>query len=98
MYSHLSNKRGGWNKRGVGAKDAKSLNMEVEINVEVGIFFEKFHLPQKIPPSIPGLLELCTSFFQKIPPSTIIPTSTFSDLATFAPPSRLFQPPRLLKR
>ena len=44
------------------------------------------------PPSTPRLLELCTSFFQKIPPSTFISTSTFSDLATFAPP------PRLLKR
>ena len=44
------------------------------------------------PPSTPCLLELCTSFFQKIPPST------FSDLATFALPPRLFQPPRLLKR
>ena len=27
-YSHLFNKRGGWNKRGGGAKVAKSLNME----------------------------------------------------------------------
>ena len=27
-YSHLSNKRGGWNKRGGGAKFAKSLNVE----------------------------------------------------------------------
>ena len=35
MYSHLFNKRGGWNKRGGGAKVAKSLN------VEVGIFWEK---------------------------------------------------------
>ena len=32
------------------------------------------------------------------PPSTFIPTSTFSDLAFFAPPPRLFQPPCLLKR
>ena len=31
-------------------------------------------------------------FFKKIP------TSTFIDLATFAPPPRLFQPPRLLER
>ena len=43
-------------------------------------------------------LELCTSFFQKITPSTFITTSTFSDLVTFAPPPRLFQPPRLLER
>ena len=34
-YSHLLNKRGGWNKRGGGAKVAKSLN------VEGGIFLKK---------------------------------------------------------
>ena len=34
-YSHLSNKRGGWNKCGGGEKIAKSLN------VEVGIFWKK---------------------------------------------------------
>ena len=34
-YSHLFNKRGGWNKREGGAKVAKSLN------VEVGIFWKK---------------------------------------------------------
>ena len=28
MYSHLSNKRGGWNKRGGVAKNRKSLNVE----------------------------------------------------------------------
>ena len=33
-YSHLFKKRGGWNKRGGGAKIAKSLNVEVGINVE----------------------------------------------------------------
>ena len=33
MYSHLSNKRGGWNKRGGGAKNAKSLNVEGVINI-----------------------------------------------------------------
>ena len=32
------------------------------------------------------LKTICTSFFQKIRPSTFIPTSTFSDLATFVPP------------
>ena len=32
-----SNKRGGWNKHGGDAKFAKSLNMEVGINVEGGI-------------------------------------------------------------
>ena len=40
-YSHLSIKRGGWNKLGGGAKVAKSLNVEVEINVEGGIFWKK---------------------------------------------------------
>ena len=66
--------------------------------------FEKFPPPQKkihsplllilrfFPPSTPHLLELCISFFHKIPPST------FSDLANYAPPPRLFQPPRLLER
>jgi hypothetical protein len=34
-YSHLFNKRGG------GAKVAKSLNVEVGINVEGGIFWKK---------------------------------------------------------
>ena len=29
-YSHLSNKGGGWNKRGGGAKNGKSKNVEVE--------------------------------------------------------------------
>ena len=33
--THLSNSQGGWNKRGGGAKVAKS------INVEVGIFWKK---------------------------------------------------------
>ena len=32
-YSHLFNKRGGWNKRGGVAKVAKSLNLQVGINV-----------------------------------------------------------------
>ena len=57
VYSHLSNKR------------------EVKLTD-----FEKLHPPQKkstlhvywflrcFPPSTPRLLELCTSFFQKIPP------------------------------
>ena len=40
-YSHLSNKRGGWNKCGGGAKFAKSLNVEVGINVKGGILWEK---------------------------------------------------------
>jgi hypothetical protein len=40
-YSHLSNKRGGWNKREGDAKFAKSLNVEVGINVEGGILWKK---------------------------------------------------------
>jgi hypothetical protein len=40
-YSHLSNKRGGWNKRGGGAKFAKALNMEVGINVQGEILWKK---------------------------------------------------------
>ena len=40
-YSHLSNKRGGWNKRERGAKFAKLLNVEVGINVEGGILWKK---------------------------------------------------------
>ena len=39
-YSHLFNKRGGRNKRGGVAKNAKSLNVEVGIN-EGGIFWKK---------------------------------------------------------
>ena len=70
--------------------------------------FEKFHPPLKkstlhvywflrfFPPSTPRLLDLSTSFFQKIPPSTFIPTSTFIDFANFAPPPLLFQPPGLV--
>ena len=33
-YSHLSNKRKGWNKHGGGTKIAKLINVEVGINVE----------------------------------------------------------------
>ena len=40
-YSHLSNQRGGWNKRGGVAKFAKSLKVEVGINMEGGIFWKK---------------------------------------------------------
>ena len=40
-YYHLSNKLGGWNKLGGGAKKLKSINVEVGITVEVGFFFEK---------------------------------------------------------
>ena len=39
--SQVPNKSGGWNKRGGGAKVAKSLNVEVRINVEGGIFWKK---------------------------------------------------------
>ena len=41
MYSHLSINGRGWNKRGGGAKDAKSINVEFGINVEGGIFWKK---------------------------------------------------------
>ena len=37
-YSHLFNKRGAWNKHGGGAKVAKSLNVELGIDEEGGIF------------------------------------------------------------
>ena len=40
-YSHLFNKPGGWNKSGGGARVAKSLNVEVVIKVEDGIFWKK---------------------------------------------------------
>ena len=39
--STLINKRGGWNKRGGGAKVAKSLNCGGWNKVEVGIFWKK---------------------------------------------------------
>ena len=39
-YSYLSNKRGGWKKRGGGAKFAKSPNVEVGINVEGEILWK----------------------------------------------------------
>ena len=42
-YSHLSNNREGWNKRGGGAKAAKSINVEIGIHVEGGIVFEKLN-------------------------------------------------------
>ena len=40
-YSHLSNNRGGWNKRGGGAKVAKSINVEVGINVYCDLLTKK---------------------------------------------------------
>ena len=43
-YSHLFNKRGAWNKRGGCAKVAKSLNVELEINEECGIFGKKQYI------------------------------------------------------
>ena len=39
-YSHLSNNRGCWNKHGGSAKIAKSINVEVGISVEGGIFWK----------------------------------------------------------
>ena len=40
-YSRLSNNHGGCNIGGGGAKVAKSINVEVRINVEGGIFWKK---------------------------------------------------------
>ena len=39
-YSHLSNKRGGWNKCGGGAKFVKSLNEEVGFFFQISINVE----------------------------------------------------------
>ena len=41
IYSHLSNNRGGWNKRGGSAKLAKSINVEVGINMAGEIVLKK---------------------------------------------------------
>ena len=41
IFWYLFNKRGGWHKRGGGAKVAKLLNVEVGINVEGWIFWKK---------------------------------------------------------
>ena len=42
VYSHLSNKRGGWNKRGGGTKNGKSKIVDVEIlEVESSAFVSK---------------------------------------------------------
>ena len=41
IYSHLSNNSAGQNKRGGGVKVAKSINVELVINVEGGIFWKK---------------------------------------------------------
>ena len=40
-YSHVSNNCGGLNKRGGGAKVSKSVNVEVGLNMEGGIFWKK---------------------------------------------------------
>ena len=48
-YSHLSNSRGGWNKRRGDAKVAKSINVEVGLNVEGGsLTFVHIHLEYSI--------------------------------------------------
>ena len=59
---------------------------------------KKIHTPRLLISQIFSTLH--SSFIRviKIPPSTFIPTSTFSGLANFAPPSCLFKPPRLLER
>jgi hypothetical protein len=87
-YSHLSN------KREVTLIDLKN-QIQPPRTFPPSMFIEFldfFH------PLLLRLLHLCTSFFQKIPPTTFILTSSFIDFATFVPPSRLFQPPRLLER
>jgi hypothetical protein len=63
-YSYLSNKRGGWNKRGGGAKVANSLN------VEGGIFWKKLvHNSNK--PGVEG------GIFQKFSKSVLKHDFTF---------------------
>ena len=47
IYSHLFNKRGGWNKRGGGAKVAKSLNVELGINVAPSQITDNFNILYK---------------------------------------------------
>ena len=44
QYFHPSNSQGGWNKRVGGSKVAKSINVEVGINMEGGIFWKKLVL------------------------------------------------------
>ena len=38
----FSNSQGGWNIRGGGAKAAKSMNVDIGINVEVGFFGKNY--------------------------------------------------------
>ena len=65
VYSHLSNKRGGWNKRGGGAKFAKSLNVEVGINVEGGILWKKLmHNSNKHGKKSKEAIKVDSGFFQ----------------------------------
>ena len=72
--------------------------------------FEKFHPPQNCfflnYTKSKSLAVKATCFTQYLSylntkgedSSCNIPTSTFIDFATFAPPPRLFQPPHLLER
>ena len=41
IFSHLSNSRGGWTKRGGGAKVPEWINKDVGINLEGRIFWKK---------------------------------------------------------
>ena len=41
MFTLISLTQGGWNKPGEGAKAAESINEEVGLNVEGGIFWKK---------------------------------------------------------
>ena len=72
MYSHLSNKRGAHAYRFWKIPPSTK-------TLHIYWILRFFHPPQ----STPRFLELCTSFFQKIPPSTFIPTSTFNPTSTF---------------
>ena len=40
VHSHFSNSLWGGNKRGEGAKVAKSINVRVEMSMESGFFFQ----------------------------------------------------------
>ena len=82
-YSHLSNK--------FGAQAYRFWKIPPSTKNIHGYWFFRFY-----PTSTPHLLELCISFFHKIPPSTFIPSSSFNDFTTFAHHPRLFHPSFLI--
>ena len=88
----------------------KLLTLMSLINVKTCLLILIFFHPPRTFPSFtfidfsdffhPPLLVYCSYvlvFFQKIPPSTFIPTSSFINSGTFAALLRSFQPPRLLQ-